>query len=138
MRIGPTIQFCRRDKPRTRRLRNTPCSSSYFTFVKGGYIITIKPTAMGTDVVPTLQRLRNGTTRGTSHPKPTPATIAAKIQAVRWRSRKLRRLLACIVLLPSNVVHLLLQRQTLQTRQRGGKKQSNAPIECDECRPKRA
>jgi hypothetical protein len=51
--------------------------------VKGGYIITISPTAIGIEVVPTLKRLRNGTTPGTSHPRVTPKAIAVKIQRVR-------------------------------------------------------
>ena len=42
-------------------------------------MITIRPTAMGTEVVPMLKRLRNGTTEGTSQPSATPNTIAAKI-----------------------------------------------------------
>ena len=38
---------------------------------------------MGIEVVPTLKRLRNGTTPGTSQPSATPTAMAAKIQAVR-------------------------------------------------------
>ncbi len=64
-------------------LRKTSCNSSYFTLVNGGYIITISPTAIGMDVVPTLNRLRNGTIPGYSQPAATPTAIAAKIQAVR-------------------------------------------------------
>ena len=56
---------------------------SYRTFVKGGYIIKINPAAIGMEVVPMLKRFRNGTTPGTSQPNTTPATMAAKIQAVR-------------------------------------------------------
>ena len=83
IRIGPTTQFCTSESPSTRLLRNTSCSSSYRTFVKGGYIIKINPAAIGMEVVPTLKRFRNGTTPGTSQPSTTPATIAAKIHAVR-------------------------------------------------------
>ena len=35
------------------------------------------------EVVPMLKRFRNGTTPGTSQPSTTPATMAAKINAVR-------------------------------------------------------
>ena len=35
---------------------------------------------MGMDVVPTLKRLRNGTTPGASQPSATPTAMAAKIQ----------------------------------------------------------
>ena len=83
MRTGPMSQFCTSERPSTFLLRKTSCSSSYRTLVKGGYIITISPTAMGMEVVPMLKRLRNGTTPGTSHPRATPAAMAAKIHAVR-------------------------------------------------------
>ena len=83
IRTGPISQFCTRERPSTFLLRKTSCNSSYRTFVKGGYIITINPTAIGIEVVPMLKRSRNGTTPGTSHPSPTPAAMAAKIQAVR-------------------------------------------------------
>ncbi len=76
-------QFCTSERPSTFLLRKTSCSSSYRTLVKGGYIITIRPTAMGIEVVPMLKRSRNGTTPGTSHPSATPTAMAAKIQAVR-------------------------------------------------------
>jgi hypothetical protein len=51
--------------------------------VKGGYIMTISPIAIGIEVVPTLRWFSNGTIPGTSHPETTPITIAAKIQAVK-------------------------------------------------------
>ena len=41
------------------------------------------PAAIGTDVVPMLKRFRNGATPGTSQPRATPSTIAAKIHPVR-------------------------------------------------------
>jgi hypothetical protein len=44
--------------------------------------------AIGIEVVPTLKRSRKGTTPGTRYPSPTPAAMAAKIQSVRYRSRK--------------------------------------------------
>jgi hypothetical protein len=45
---------------------------------------------MGMDVVPMLNRLRKGTMPGSAHPPSTPTNIAAKIQSVRYRSRKAR------------------------------------------------
>jgi hypothetical protein len=51
--------------------------------LNGGYTMRIGPTAIGTDVVPMLKRLRNGTTPGTSQPRATPNTMAAKIHPVR-------------------------------------------------------
>ena len=47
MRIGPTIQFCTSESVSTLKLRNTLPNSSYLTFARGGYIIRIKPMAMG-------------------------------------------------------------------------------------------
>ena len=46
-------QFCTRESPRTRQLRNTLPSSSYLTLASGGYIIRMSPMAMGMEVVPT-------------------------------------------------------------------------------------
>ena len=83
IRMGPTTQFCTSDRPSTRLSRKTSASSSYRTFVNGGYIITINPIAIGMEVVPTLNRLRKGTIAGANHPVQTPATMAAKIQTVR-------------------------------------------------------
>src|ERR1035437_8891160 len=59
--------------------------------MKGGYIMTISPTAIGIDVVPTLNCPRNGTMPGTSQPDKTPRAMAAKIQPVKYRSRNPRR-----------------------------------------------
>ena len=50
---GPMIQFCTSDNAMTLTLLNTLPSSSYFTLASGGYIMTIRPTAIGIDVVPT-------------------------------------------------------------------------------------
>ena len=65
MSRGPMTQFCSRDRPSTFLLRKTRCSSSYFTLARGGYIMTMRPTARGTLVVPTLKalmaRLKAGT-----------------------------------------------------------------------------
>ncbi len=80
---GPITQFCTSDRLRILQSRNTSCSSSKRTRVNGGYIIRISPAAIGTDVVPTLKRFKNGTTEGTSQPSPMPAAIAAKIHPVR-------------------------------------------------------
>src|SRR4029077_17080918 len=90
--MGPTTQFCTSDKTITFLFLKTSGNSSYRTFVNGGYIITISPTAIGVDVVPTLKRFRNGTTPGTSQPSPPPRAIPKTIHAVRKRSRNLRRL----------------------------------------------
>ena len=47
------IQFCTRESVSTFPLRKTSPISSYFTFASGGYIIRMRPTAMGREVVPT-------------------------------------------------------------------------------------
>ncbi len=54
MRIGPTIQFWTRDRPSTFVFRNTEPSFSYRTLASGGYIMRMRPMAMGKEVVPTL------------------------------------------------------------------------------------
>ena len=64
IRTGPITQFCTSDSPSTFTLRKTSPSSSYFTFASGGYIIRMRPIAMGMLVVPTLNWLMKGTTLG--------------------------------------------------------------------------
>ena len=55
IRIGPMTQFCTSDSPSTFQSRNTSPSSSYFTLASGGYIIRIRPMAMGMLVVAHLE-----------------------------------------------------------------------------------
>ena len=84
MRIGPMTQFCTSDNPSTFQLRNTSPSSSYFTFASGGYIIRMRPSAMGMLVVSSSLKLSiNDATLGATRPNATPAAIARKIQTVR-------------------------------------------------------
>jgi hypothetical protein len=54
----------------------------------GGYIIRIRPIAIGMFVVPTDTRSRAAPIPGTNRPSSTPNAIARKIQSVRNRSRK--------------------------------------------------
>ena len=85
--------------------------------------MTMSPTAIGIDVVPTLKRLRKGTIPGSRHPKATPVTMAAKIQPVRYRSRKLRRrdvfMVGTVIVasLLTNAIYLLLQRKAVKRSQ---------------------
>jgi hypothetical protein len=58
------------------------------TFAKGGYIINIKPIAMGMLVVPLLNEFMIFGNDGEKYPIPTPIAIATKIQSVRFLSRK--------------------------------------------------
>ena len=58
-------QFCTSDRPSTFQLRKTSPSSSYFTLASGGYIIRIRPMAMGMFVVPAWKRLMKDSTPGT-------------------------------------------------------------------------
>ena len=46
------IQFCIRERLRTFLSLKTFPNSSYFTLARGGYIIRIRPMAIGIDVVP--------------------------------------------------------------------------------------
>ena len=77
-------QFCTSESASTRLLRKTLPSSSYRTFASGGYIIRIRPTAIGIDVVPTL--MRSSARREAGHEEAERrrrAPIARKIQSVR-------------------------------------------------------
>ena len=58
------IQFCSSDRPSTLVSRKTSGRRSYFTLAKGGYIIRIRPMAMGMLVVPTWKRLMKVSTPG--------------------------------------------------------------------------
>ncbi len=80
---GATIQFRPIASPRTFRSRKTVPSSSYRTFASGGYIITIRPIAIGIEVVPTEKPVMIWVTYGTKYPSPIPIAIARKIQSVR-------------------------------------------------------
>ena len=84
---GPMTQFCTNESPSTRQFRKTSTSSSYFTLASGGYIIRIRPMAIGMLVVPTWNRSMNAGTPDAKYPSPTPVAMARKIQAVRYRSR---------------------------------------------------
>jgi hypothetical protein len=53
IRMGPMTQFCRSDNPSTLKFRKTCPSCSYLTLARGGYIMRIRPIAIGTFVVPT-------------------------------------------------------------------------------------
>jgi hypothetical protein len=54
IKIGPTIQFCTKENVNNFLFWVTFPISSYFTLAKGGYIIIIKPMAIGQDMVPVL------------------------------------------------------------------------------------
>ena len=77
------IQFCTRERSRIFQSLNTPPISSYRTFARGGYIMSMSPAAMGMFVVPTWKKSTTFLTPGKSQPAATPANIAAKIQRVR-------------------------------------------------------
>jgi hypothetical protein len=81
--VGPMIQFCTSESASTRLLRRTFPSSSYRTFASGGNIMSTSPTAIGTDVLPTLMRPSAAGIAGTAKPRPTPSAIAPKIHSVR-------------------------------------------------------
>ena len=59
-------------------------SCEYFTFASGGYIMTIRPSAMGRLVVPAVSGAKNAAgSVMTKLPRATPIPMAAKIQTVR-------------------------------------------------------
>jgi hypothetical protein len=88
MIMGPITQFWTSDSAKTRQLRKNLGSSSYFTLASGGYIIRIRPMAIGMDVVPTERRLIKSAVAGTKYPRPTPNTIARIIHKDKKRSTK--------------------------------------------------
>jgi hypothetical protein len=63
--IGPIIQFIVRDRLKSLRFLNTRGSFSYLTFARGGYIIRIRPIAIGMLVVPELNEFQNPEMPGT-------------------------------------------------------------------------
>src|ERR1017187_491867 len=149
---GPITQFCNSERPRIFLFRKTSPNSSYRTFAKGGYIIRMRPTAIGMEVVPALKRFRKGTTPGSAQPAATPTSMAVKIHTVRYRSKKLRRLVVFIRRplplppsamrvwflklwtlprgsLPSDVVNFFLQRETIQSRKRQTQEQTDSSIQ---------
>ena len=63
--MGPTIQFWKSDNNKTFQSLKTRHISSYFTLANGGYIINIKPIAIGIEVVPTSSLFIPVTTSGT-------------------------------------------------------------------------
>ena len=58
------------------------------TFIKGGYIINIKPIAIGIFVVPLLNEFKMSGKVGIKYPIPTLIAIATNIHKVRFLSRK--------------------------------------------------
>jgi len=100
---GPSTQFWNRDSSSTRLSAKTPDSSSYFTRASGGYIIRIRPMAMGMLVVPTdMPSIQSGSP-GTTAPSSTPIAIATKIHTVSQRSRKDRRRFGCSAFTASTI-----------------------------------
>ena len=67
---------------------NTRHISSYFTFARGGYIIITNPIARGIEVVPTEKVSNIFLKLGTVTPIRIPNAMAAKIQRVKYRSKK--------------------------------------------------
>jgi hypothetical protein len=83
---GPTSQFWISESASTFVFLNTSVSSSYFTFASGGYIIRIRPIAIGIFVVPLWKEFQKTTMPGKRYPETTPKNIARNIQSVRYRS----------------------------------------------------
>jgi hypothetical protein len=83
MSTGPIIQFKVRESVSTFVFLKTSAKRSYRTFVNGGYIIRIKPMAIGILVVPCERELIQLEEFGKKLPIPTPIAIARKIHSVR-------------------------------------------------------
>ena len=94
IRTGQIIQFWIRERLRILTFRNTFPNSSYFTFARGGYIIRIRPIAIGIFVVLSgddFSESQNVAIPGKKNPEKTPINIARKIQSVRYLSKNLSR-----------------------------------------------
>ena len=89
MSMGPITQLSNKETPSTFVFLNTSFNLSYFTLVKGGYIININPIASGILVVPVENELMKVDEEGKKYPIPTPIAMAKKIHRVRNLSKKL-------------------------------------------------
>ena len=96
MSTGPITQLSNRETPSTFVFLKTSFSLSYLTFVKGGYIINIKPIANGIFVVPEENELMNVDEVGKRYPIATPMTMAKIIQSVKYLSKKLSFFLSMV------------------------------------------
>jgi hypothetical protein len=94
--MGPITQFKNNDKLKTFRLLNTSFNLLYLTFVKGGYIINISPTANGILVVPLENEFIIFDTLGLKYPIPIPINMAKNIHRVKYLSKKLNFFLSCV------------------------------------------
>ncbi|MNN69718.1 hypothetical protein D3C81_1855290 [compost metagenome] len=83
IRTGPITQFWISDRARMRLSLKTCGNSSYFTFARGGYIITMRPMAMGMFVEPTDRLFSHAGNPWNRLPRPMPRPMARKIQTVR-------------------------------------------------------
>jgi hypothetical protein len=68
IKTGPTTQLRRSERERIFTWLKTRCSSSYFTRAKGGYIIRIRPSAIGIEVVPTWKAEIHAVDAGARYP----------------------------------------------------------------------
>ena len=88
IKTGPIIQFKRSETERILVSLKTFGKSEKLTLAKGGYIITIKPIAMGIFVVPLLNELMTFGNFGKKYPTPTPIAIAINIHRVKFYVRE--------------------------------------------------
>src|SRR3990172_8685036 len=79
MRNGPRIQFWTRLTAMIRRFDARRGRSSYRTRARGGYIIQIRPTAIGIETPDQERASRLAERPGTVAPRPAPAAIARQI-----------------------------------------------------------
>jgi hypothetical protein len=85
---GPIIQFKIKEINKSFLLAKTLFNSSYFTFAKGGYIIKIKPMAMGILVEPLENLFIKPGVPGKIFPMSTPIAMAKNIHKLRYLSKK--------------------------------------------------
>jgi hypothetical protein len=86
---------------------NISGNSSYFTLANGGYIIKIRPIAIGIFVEPIDREFKNCGALEKNEPIATPAAIVMKIHRVKYLSKNERRRLLQVVM-PTTPVLLVV------------------------------
>src|SRR5690606_24584975 len=114
IKTGPITQFKISEMERILTFLNISGNKEYLTLANGGYIINMRPIAIGIFVVPVLNELRYSGNEGIKYPMPTPTAMARNIQRVRFLSRKfnfltvMRMVILVVVCTSSNMKRSVL------------------------------
>src|SRR5690606_32317793 len=114
IKTGPITQFRISEMERILTFLNIWGNKEYLTLANGGYIINMRPMAIGKFVVPWLKELRCSGKEGIKYPIPMPTAMARNIQRVRFLSRKfnflpvMRMVILVVVCTSSNLKRIVL------------------------------